>query len=92
MEEIKKYCIVCGKKLKSVHPDSKDVKYPPVNGIYLHSSGNYGSRVFDALMGEFLECYICDDCLIKNKSKIYILTPRVSKTVKYQTMEEYENG
>lgn len=92
MSEIKRCCIVCGKELKPVTPDSDAVKYPPSGGIYLHSSGNYGSMVFDLVGREFLECYICDGCLVKNKSKIYILTPRVSKTVKYQTMEEYENG
>lgn len=90
---IKRFCIVCDKELKPVHDsDSEDIQYPPNGGIYLQSHGNYGSRVFDSMTGEFLECYICDECLESKKDKIYILTPRIKQSVKYQTMKEYENG
>lgn len=45
---------------------------PIDGGIYLRSSGNFGSSVFDACLDPIeLELYICDQCLIEKSGRIY---------------------
>lgn len=35
----------------------------PSNGTAFHTSGNYGSTIFDSFDGARLDIAICDDCL-----------------------------
>ena len=62
-------CLICDKTLVSVFPDLGN---PQAYGaVRFVSRGNYGSAVFDPMAdGEMLEINICDNCLLKNKSKV----------------------
>ena len=52
-------CIICGAPLTRVFMDEGQ----PNDGVVCTTHGNYGSRVFDDLTGEYLAFNICDSCL-----------------------------
>lgn len=71
------FCISCDKELKRDW-DGTDIDSPTSGGIYLTSHGNYGSVVFDPVFeSDYLEMYICDECLVKKAKNIYSV--RVTK-------------
>lgn len=53
-------CFICSKFLKMDHGN-------PMDGIICHAYGNYGSTVFDPIMGGYLIFVICDNCFRKKK-------------------------
>ena len=53
-------CIACGKQLHNVFDDCEN---QASDGLAFRSYGQYGSRVFDPMDGQFLEVNICDSCL-----------------------------
>lgn len=55
-------CLVCGKPLQPVFPDS-DVVNQPNGATAFWTAGHYGSTVFDRMDGSTLNINICDDCL-----------------------------
>ena len=63
-------CIICGMVLYREMDDEGQ----PRDGVVCHTSGNYGSRVFDDLHGEYLTFNICDPCLQDraNADRIFI--------------------
>ena len=64
IQKVEKHpCIKCEKELSLF-----DVMHPN-DGVVFRARGNYGSTVFDPMDGSYLEVLICDDCLIKHKSK-----------------------
>ena len=48
-----------------------------------HSSGNYGSGVYDPIDGNtFLEAYVCDECLLQKKELIEeVVVERTDKVI-----------
>jgi hypothetical protein len=54
-------CIICGAELQRVWEDEGQ----PNDGVVCTTHGNYGSRVYDSLNGEYLAFNICDPCLTK---------------------------
>ena len=67
---MEKRCVCCNKELEDAldHKDS-----PTLDGIYFRSYGNFGSTVFDGgeFTGEYLELYLCDECLVGRSHKIH---------------------
>src|SRR5215467_6141054 len=63
-------CLLCGKVLYREGDDEGQ----PRDGVVVYTHGNYGSRAFDDLHGEFLAFNICDDCLRQRgaEGSIYI--------------------
>jgi len=65
-------CIICEKEFDVDITSNKEIGNI-YGGIRCHSSGNYGSSVFDPINGyaenEYLEFCICDECL-KEKAKL----------------------
>jgi len=61
-------CLICGKVLYREFDDEGQ----PRDGVVCHTHGNYGSRVFDDLHGEYLSFNICDDCLRQEHPRIFI--------------------
>ena len=58
-------CIVCGKELE------RDERYPNgivYGGVFLKTTGAYGSTAYDAMMEPFIETVICDDCFRARKN------------------------
>ena len=63
-------CIICDKRLYNIY---KDIDNQPDNGTTFTSRGNYGSTVWDTVMGEmFLMINICDDCLKEKAEKVFM--------------------
>lgn len=63
-------CFSCGKKLDSVFND--DESFQPLDGVYFHSVGNYGSTQIDGLERKkhHVEIYVCDECIVGKAYKI----------------------
>lgn len=61
-------CFKCGKPTKPEMPltgSPFDSESPPSSALLFHSYGNYGSTVFDSVMGgEYLLIIICDECAV----------------------------
>jgi hypothetical protein len=58
------FCFKCGKKLESAFGEPDDGHRIPNNGLIFGAPGNYGSRVYDPVMGApDLVIWICDDCM-----------------------------
>jgi hypothetical protein len=78
MEKVK--CICCNKTLEH---DSCEIHQYTNNGclyggLICHVSGNYGSSVFDPIDNDnYLELYICDDCITIHAQKIKHVTTKV---------------
>jgi len=69
-------CLICGKELETANYNRKP-QDDPYNIGSVHDAvicrihGNFGSTVYDPLyMDEFLECYICDKCLVEKNDLI----------------------
>ncbi len=71
MNKSKLNCFVCNKtiRLEEIQPMDIAICY---HSLLFHSSGNYGSKVFDPIDGNggILQIGICDKCLLKNKERI----------------------
>lgn len=52
-------CVVCRASLPNLEEDG----FHPNGGTAFHTSGHYGSGVFDPMDGTYLEIAICDNCL-----------------------------
>ncbi len=72
---VERFCISCDKQLRSSRDNSTlmPTDYGPSSGVIFYTTGNYGSSVFDSIMGEEkLEIVVCDECL-KKKGKHALL-------------------
>lgn len=74
-------CLSCGAELRNVEIG---VDNQPMDGIYATTPGNYGSRVWDSINGEFLEFNICDDCLVLAGNRGRVWVARTQKPVTYE--------
>jgi hypothetical protein len=78
------HCISCGCKLK---------KDDFVHGAVLcYTTGNYGSTVFDPVgdSSQFLQFYLCDECLKKKSNIINHLTSKTeTSVVSTKTFKKY---
>jgi hypothetical protein len=63
-------CLICGKVLYREMDDEGQ----PRDGVVCTTHGNYGSRVFDDLHGEYLAFNICDSCMkaLAKRERIFI--------------------
>lgn len=61
---MKRPCFCCEKKIKIEHGS-------PKNGTAWETNGNYNSCLFDPMGDEYIEIYICDDCLRKKAKFAY---------------------
>lgn len=64
-------CFVCKKEIDNWEYESQDktskVEVHPMDGLHFRSYGNYGSTIFDPVVGgNFLDIAICDVCIMKN--------------------------
>jgi len=71
-------CLICGKKLEPsvgtyFDDDPAEVQLVPAYpGVLFETTGNYGSTIFDSVMGnEHLHVVICDDCLKERASRVF---------------------
>ena len=71
------YCLICDKKLVSAMKGEGgiDSRFPPCDALVWSSHGNFGSSLYDPGPEfddqQYLEAYICDDCVTKKKDKMY---------------------
>lgn len=70
-------CIICGGPLERVGPDEGQ----PNDGVVCTTHGNYGSRIFDSLNGEYLAFNICDGCLEEKAAEGRVMITRGSVPV-----------
>ena len=56
-------CIACGKTLESAFDVPNDLVNQPYGATAFHTSGHYGSTVFDPVADVRLEINVCDECL-----------------------------
>lgn len=61
-------CIACGRQLDSAANDPA-FDHVPYAGTMFHTSGHYGSTVFDSFNGCRLQIVVCDPCLVKAASE-----------------------
>ena len=71
-------CLVCGRELENVHGCRPN---QPSDGLAFLSHGHYGSFVFDPMDGHYLECAVCDPCLITAGAREQILLGRDRRPV-----------
>ncbi len=66
-------CLKCGRETSPAMP-SPDTETPPADAMLFISYGNYGSRVFDSVLGnEYLLAVICDQCVTQAGMKGIVL-------------------
>ncbi len=91
-------CIVCDKPLKSAFQEQDLLKETrrtttsnqPSNGTCFQSHGNYGSTVFDPVVGNiFAELNLCDECWKIKKADGAIKIFNVRTTHEYIESTEY---
>lgn len=56
-------CIVCKKSMENIFSTDEDNYNQPNDGLCFHTSGQYGSTVFDPMDSTFLEITVCDPCI-----------------------------
>lgn len=54
-------CICCKKPLEEIYPDVSFNQ--PLYALTFKTRGHYGSQVFDAMDGTYLELNVCDECV-----------------------------
>jgi hypothetical protein len=65
------HCLVCDKKVYTSAPYGTFNSWPMAyDSVVFHSIGNYGSTVYDADGGEYLQMVICDECLTKRAKRV----------------------
>jgi hypothetical protein len=64
VKNMKRQCFCCEKTIKTEH-DS------PLHATAWETNGSYGSHIFDPIREEYIEIYVCDDCLRK-KAKLAV--------------------
>lgn len=62
-------CIVCDKELENVFEEAQN---QPYEGLSFVSYGHYGGTAFDPMDGRYLEVNICDECLLKKHTNIFL--------------------
>ena len=66
---VKRKCFCCERDIACHHDGSFGDSL--VDATSWRTGGNYGSSVFDPMVDESLEIYVCDDCLVKKSSLAY---------------------
>ena len=88
-----KKCFKCNVTLESSISSDEDQELdePTLNSIAFISHGNYGSTIFDPMDGSYLEIYVCDQCLVNFKNKVYHITrnPPIEQEPSIQTLSDY---
>jgi len=91
-------CISCGRILAHESLDDApskrgeiDIRSNTNDGVYIRftTEGNYGSRAFD-MAGYGVEGYICDECFIKKRDRLYIYKDGENKGVRLSEHEHNE--
>jgi hypothetical protein len=89
---MKPQCLVCDKEIET-DPKCESIAY---GATVWRATGNYGSALYDPIGDcypgkEWLEAYVCDDCL-KKKGKVvsHIVTIPAKPIMESQSFEEYE--
>lgn len=89
---MKRNCFKCDKDIKTDFDG--EFRSPPIDATAWMTHGNYGSTVYDP-MGDFngnpeyLELYVCDECLKNNSNKVYRVYPVHTVTHEVEIFEEY---
>lgn len=76
-------CIVCGRRLDPVMGSILPTKNQPYAGTVFDSHGHYGSTAWDPMGIDStprLEINVCDPCLVKNQSRVLVVTSRPAPT------------
>lgn len=61
-------CLCCGRELGLALAGETSV---PWGAVRFTALGNYGSRVYDSVMGnEYLQVNVCDDCLVERRDRV----------------------
>ena len=90
-------CFCCSKSVAIDSPLRIGESIPAVFGATVwRCRGNFGSTIYDPTPQEgnqFLELYICDDCVIKNAERVSLvqLTEPRRPEVKVQSEEPFSN-
>lgn len=63
-------CFICGRELIRSGTDEGQ----PCGGVTCTTGGNYGSRAYDPMNGEYLAFNLCDDCLVAKGAEGRIFT------------------
>jgi hypothetical protein len=73
---MKKRCLICEREIQTG-------TISVCAATVWHSSGNYGSGVYDPIDGHtFLEAYVCDACLLQKKELIEeVVVERTEKVI-----------
>lgn len=74
-------CIRCDSVLTPVNPEDR-YSLQPYDGVVCSTSGNYGSRLFDAFDGMYLAFSLCDACLYTKRSEVLLYKEGVDNYVK----------
>jgi len=75
---IKKMCLVCDKEVDvdDAGRESGSIQ-PAYNATVWRTWGNYGSTLFDPMLGDvYLEAVVCDNCLKAKKSQMELIRVR----------------
>lgn len=87
-------CLICEKKLEHDHSENFGSSIPGIlDATVWRTTGNWGSSLFDSFDSrEFLETYICDECLVKKSKIIYHVDVAVKQveTTKVTTFDNRE--
>jgi len=84
-------CFVCRKNLETVHIGDTNTDMPS-GGTTWHTTGNYGSAVYDPMPGfgarpRALDILICDRCLEERKDLVLERTTRTKTVHSYKTWD-----
>jgi hypothetical protein len=79
-----KPCFKCGVQLSNIDMGQKknEITFIPSNGVFFHTTGNYGSRFWDSLEGNNIGIVVCDDCLKNNQDLITYYNVSETRKVK----------
>ena len=83
-------CFVCGKELVNVSSvgawDGDYLLNQPYDATAFHTSGHYGSTLFDSFTGNQWELAICNDCMAPRFERTRVLVRAATRAV---TWAEY---
>ena len=85
------HCLVCDKKVYTSFPSDSVSSWPMAyDSVVFHSVGNYGSTVYDADGGEYLQMVVCDDCLTKRAKRVRRVKARCDPAPKEAEFEVFD--
>ena len=92
MPKITRLCIACDKDVSNcASEEHDDFNMPPDGATVWTSHGNYGSTIYDPISGgEYLECYICDECVTKKADRVFHVKPTHVINSNVKTFAQHE--